>query len=328
MGISSSYDKERLDDILGHQYDVVSRQQLLDCGMTRSAIQHRIRPGGPWPVILPGIYIAGSETTSERREMAALLYAGDGGVITGAFAVRHYGMVAPGPDCIEVLVPVNTRRRQSVRFVRLIHTTRMPRRTSLVGSRRIAAPPRAVADAVRGYRTIHDARSLICRAIQHNKCTLAELAQELREGPKRGSALLLDGLRDASTGIWSAAEGKLMDLINRSGLPRPEYNVALYAPDGECLGIVDAWWQDAGVAAEVDSQEFHFSRGDWNQTMKRHNRIAKHRVVLLHFAPWRITSEGGGVVGELRDAIAAGRIAPPPLVRAVPQRLDCANDTL
>jgi hypothetical protein len=328
MGISSSYDKERLDDILRTQYNVVSRQQLVDCGMTRSAIQHRVRPGGPWPVILPGIYIASGDTTAERREMAALLYAGEGGIITGAFAVRHYGIVAPGPDCIEVLVPVNMRRRQSVRFVRLIHTTRMPRRTFLVGSRRIAAPPRAVADAVRGYRRIHDARSVICGAIQHEKCTLAELAEELREGPKRGSALLLDGLRDAATGIWSAAEGKLMDLINRSGLPEPEYNVTLYAPDGEFLGIVDAWWPEAGVAAEVDSQQFHFSRSDWSATMKRHNRIARYRVVLLHFAPWRIASEGGGVVSELRDAIAIGRTAPPPLIRAVPQRVNCANGTL
>ena len=56
--------------------------------------------------------------------MAALLYGGPAGVISGAFAVRHYGLVAPGPDYIDVPVPVH-RRRQSVRFVRLIHTARM-----------------------------------------------------------------------------------------------------------------------------------------------------------------------------------------------------------
>src|SRR5581483_4985180 len=92
---------------------------------------------------------------------------------------------------------------------------------------------------------------------------------------------------------------------------RPEYNVALFAPDGTLLGIVDAWWGRAGVAAEVDSQEFHFKREDWLGT--------KHRVQLLHFPPTQITSAGGAVLADLRDAIAAGLAAPPPPIKAVPQ---------
>lgn len=331
MGVTATYDIERLRRILSAQYNLVTRRQLLECGMTRSAIQHRVTPTGRWRIVLPGIYAASDgRVSAEQREMAALLHAGPDAVITGAFAVRRYGLVASGPDYIDVLVPVD-RRRQSIRFVRMMRTTRMPEQTYRIGPIRITAAPRAVADAVRGYRDISDARSLICAALQRQQCTLAELATELEKGPRRGSALLLRGLRDAARGIWSAAEGDLMDLIQRSDLPTPEYNVALYALDGEFLGIVDAWWQRAGVAAEVESREFHFSVQDWHDTMARHNRITKRRVQLLHFPPSQIKSDGGTVLADLRTAITEGLATSPLPIRAtrpVSQRVVGAIDTL
>jgi hypothetical protein len=315
MGIRADFDKERLSVIEAHQYDVVTRRQLLDCGMTRSAIQHRVGPGGQWQIILPGVYAASAVTVSaKQRQMAALLYAGPQGMITGAFAVRHYGLVASGPDYVDVLVPADLRRK-SVRYVHLIRTGRMPAQAYLAEHLRISPLPRAIADAVRGYRTIGDAHTVIGAAVKHNLCTIADLAAELNDGPKRGSALLQRGLHDVAAGIWSAAEGDLMQLIKNSDLPQPEYNVALYTPDGTLLGIVDAWWQRAGVAAEVDSREFHFKEEDWRKTMRRHNRIAKHRVQLLHFPPADITFKGTRVLADLRDAIAAGLAAPPLPIR-------------
>ncbi len=327
MGIRSTYNAKRLERILSSQDNLVTRHQLLECEMTRSAIQHRVKRGGRWRIILPGVYTTIDGAVSARqRQVAALLYAGEEAVITGAFAARLYGLVAPGPDYIDVLVPVRV-RKQSFRFVRVIHTARMPEQVFRNGSIRIAGPDRAIADAVRGYREIEDARSLICTAIQRRQCSLAGLASELSAGPKRGSALLRQGLRDAAKGIWSAAEGQLMDLIERSDLPEPEYNVALYASDGEFLGIVDAWWEQAGVAAEVDSREFHFSGEDWRETMRRHNQLTKHRVQLMHFPPVRIQTSGDTVIAELRSAIKTGLTAPPLSVRAVSQRVDCAIDT-
>jgi hypothetical protein len=332
MGVKAAYDEELLWVFLEGQRKVVTRRQLVECGMTRSAIQYRVRPGGRWRVILPGVYAASDGiVTAGQREMAAMLYAGPSAVMTGAFAVRHYGLVASGPDYIEVLVPVEVHRRQSVRYLRLIHTERMPAEVTDAGPIRVAGPARAVADAVRGYRDIHDAQSVISAALQRELCTLADLGTELRDGPTRGSAMLRDGLRDAATAIWSAAEGDFMALIRGSDLPQPQYNVALYTLDGTLLGIVDAWWEEAGVAAEVESQEFHFKRDDWQNTMDRGNKITKHRVQLLHFSPVKIKSAGRTVLADLRDAIEEGMAAPAPSVRAVPQVLDqvnCAIDTL
>jgi hypothetical protein len=318
MGITANYSKELLWAFRDEQRNVVTRRQLVECGMTRGVIQNLVRPGGRWRVILPGVYAASDGIVSAgQREMAAMLYAGRSAVMTGAFGVRHYGLVASGPDYIEVLVPVEGHRRQSIRFLRLVHTERMPEQVTRFGPIKVAGAARAVADAVRGYRELRQAQQVICDALQAGLCTLGDLGVELEEGPTRGSAMLRDGLRDAATGIWSAAEGELMELIRSSDLPEPEYNVSLFTPDGTLLGIVDAWWGRAGVAAEVESQEFHFKRSDWAATMERGNQITKHRVQLMHFPPTRVKSDGAGVLAELRYAIAVGMAAPPLAIRAV-----------
>jgi hypothetical protein len=319
MGITAEYDRHSLEELLRNQFGVVSRRQLLQCGMSRSAIQYLTRPSGPWQTLLPGIYTKDALITTERREMAAWMHAGPAGVITGGYAVRLFGLRASGPTAVEILVPPEVRRLSSS-FVRLIRTARMPELVYRKGPIRFAGPVRAIADAVRGYTNIADARAVVCPAIQRQICSLAEFAAELAEGPMQGSRLLNRSLRDVAYGIWSAAEGDLMDLIQASDLKQPEFNVALYAENGTMLGIVDAWWQRAGVAAEVDSREFHFESRDWENTLERHNRITASLVHLMHFTPSKIQTEGSGVLDKLRIAIAEGVRNPPLPIRARPWR--------
>jgi hypothetical protein len=61
--------------------------------MTRKALRHRIRPGGPWQELLPRTYLAvtGSPTLTQE-EIAAAPYAGPQGVMTGFAALRRHGM--------------------------------------------------------------------------------------------------------------------------------------------------------------------------------------------------------------------------------------------
>lgn len=311
MGITAEYDRFRVDQLTVLQHGVVARGQLLECGMTRSAIQYRVGPGGPWCILLPGIYAIDAHITTERREMAALLHSGPDGIITGPYAVRKHGLRASGPTSVDVLVPPGTRRFSSG-FVRLIRTSRMPGTIWDAGPLRFADPVRAVADAVRGYRDIGEARAVICAALDRH-CTVEELRTELISGPVQGSALLRRALRDAAHGIWSKAEGDFLELIKRSGLPEPVFNVAIYDENGTLLGIIDAWWDRACVGAEVDSSQYHSLDSDWLRTLDRHNRLTS-RIRLLHFAPSKIGADPAGVVSELRTAIDDGYRQP---IRAV-----------
>ena len=113
--------------LLDQQLCVVSRGQLLDLGMKDTAMQWRVRAGGPWQALLPGVYLGLTGAPNLlQKEMAALLYAGPGSFITGPVALMHHGLRTPvALEIVDVLVP-GGRQRVSTGFARLHRTSRMP----------------------------------------------------------------------------------------------------------------------------------------------------------------------------------------------------------
>jgi len=91
----------------------------------------------------------------------------------------------------------------------------------------------------------------------------------------------------------------------------PQYNVFLRARDGTDIGEADAWWAEAGVCAEIDSQEYHFYREGWLKTDAKHGRMLKYGIRPHHFAPSRIKSDWPAIYEELKSSIAEGRRRPP-----------------
>lgn len=317
MPTASAYDRGRLARMLRGQYDVIARSQALDCGMSPRAIDHRLRPGGPWRRVLPAVYQAVTGTlTPAQREVAALLYAGPQSVLTGAVAVRRHHLSCAGLNVIDVLIPAEARRK-STGFVQIQRTTRMPEEVYELGPIRFAPPQRAVADAARQMSDFGDAQALVCEAVQRKRCTLQLLARELNEGPLAGSRWLRAALAEIGEGIRSSAEADLRDLITRSDLEKPMYNPELYDADGNFLGQPDAWWQRAGVAGEVDSRAYHLSAADYDNTTTRHNRMEARGINMLHWLPSTIKSNPGTVLDDLRGAIRSGRLRPPLPIKAV-----------
>jgi len=65
--------RKRFAELCEQQYHVISRRQALEHGFNASKLRHRLRPGGPWQKILPGVYATTTGTvTSDQRQMAAL----------------------------------------------------------------------------------------------------------------------------------------------------------------------------------------------------------------------------------------------------------------
>jgi hypothetical protein len=316
MPRTSSY--PGLTELLDKQLAVATRAQLLTLGLTDRAMQYRVRPGGPWQPLLPGVYLSTNGPPSfQQKEMAALLYAGPGSLITGAAALMHHSIRSPvAPDAIEVLVPAK-RQRRDVDFVRLQRTTRMPVKVASAGPVRLVLAPRAVADTARVLTSLRDVRAVVAEAVQLGRCTVGQLANELDEGPIRGSAMFRSVLAEVAEGIRSTAEGDLRDLIRVNRLPMPMFNPSLY--DGDVfLGKPDAWWPDAGVTAEADSREWHLSPEDWDRTRRRHDVFGGAGIIPLHFSPNQIRNESAGVVRTIRRALERGLNRPVLPIRTVP----------
>ena len=69
--------------------------------------------------------------------------------------------------------------------------------------------------------------------------------------------------------------------------------------------MADAWWPDAGVAAEVDSREWHLSPQSWEETMRRHARLTALGILVLHFSPRQVRGEPKEVVAAIRSALGS-----------------------
>ena len=311
--------RKRFAELCEQQYHVISRRQALEHGFNASKLRHRLRPGGPWQKILPGVYATTTGTvTSDQRQMAALLYAGEGAVLTGACAVRRHHLSCPGGNEVEVLVPVNSRVKGHG-YVRVQRTRRMPVNTFSTRAITFAPLPRAVGDAARGILRPGDVQALVCEAVQKGRdCSLEDLIAEVKAGPIAGSALLRAALAEIGEGIRSEAERDLKYRIDRSDLEKPLYNARLYLPDGTFLAMVDAWWQRAGVAVEVDSRQYHMSAKDNSATADRHNKITAVGIKVLHFPPRDIKSRWPGIYATIRDAVGDGTKKPPLGIIAVP----------
>jgi hypothetical protein len=311
-------DRDRLRDILASQHQVITCEQAYECGLTRKAVDYRLRLDGPWQWLLPAVYVAGTGViTQNQRVVGALLYAGPGSVMTGPAAVRRHHLTCAGPDAIDVLIPWTSQRKSSG-FVRVHRTRRMPERGWVNGAIRYALPARAVGDAARLLTRFDDVRAVVSEALLTGRCTLAELAEELQAGGLPRSAYFREALAEVTDGIRSVAEARFRRLILSSGLPRPMFNARLYDERGAFIAMVDAWWERAGVAVEVDSRAYHSRAKDQDRTADRHAELVAHGILPLHFAPQTIRTDGRAVVSKIGRAVEHGQARPPLPIRAFP----------
>jgi very-short-patch-repair endonuclease len=305
-----------LRELIKRQSAVVSRAQALGTGLHPGVLRRRALAGGPWQQILPGIYLTVTGTpTTWQKDVAAVLYCGPGATLTGKAALRRHGMRVQS-DAVEVLVPVN-RRLKSTEFVVVQRTRRLPPYVCYAGPIQYALAARAVADATRGMRDLADVRAVVAASVQSRRCTVEQLEEELRDGPVHGSALFRRALAEVAEGARSGPEAELVALIRRGKLPRPWFNARLYAGD-VLVARPDVWWPEFGVAAEVDSKEWHLSPEDWEKSMRRDARMASFGILVLRFTPRRIHDELDEVLAEIRRTLDGRRGLAAAKIRTLP----------
>lgn len=289
---------------MAKQHGVIARRQAVACAMTLTALRYRIRPDGPWQVVLPGVYREGQgRLTDKQRAVAAWVYAGCAIAITGATAIAWHGVPIRRSEFIDVLVPLQ-RKPCDAGFVRL-HRTSLELGAICEDGVVIYAPlDRAIIDAARQSTDLPEIRDLVASAVQRGKLMVGHLARELdNAGPVAGSARVRLVLAEVADGVRSAAEGDLRLLIIQARLPTPLYNADLYVA-GKFLARPDAWWPDFGVVVEVDSVAWHLSPADYERTQIRHDRMIAQGIRVLHFTPRYLRTAQREVGQQIRATLA------------------------
>jgi hypothetical protein len=302
----SQFDQEKLQVTLARQEGLVARRQALACAMSPGALRYRISPDGPWQTVLPGVYASvGGHLSEKQRAVAAYLYAARPLAITGLAAVAWHGLSTRRPEQIEVLVPQGY-NRNDIGFVRLRRTSVEPRAYYRDGVVSYAPLDRAIVDTVRQLTDMSEVRDLVASGVQRGKVEVWQLTRELGLGPKQGSARLRLALAEVSDGVRSVAEADLRAIVGQFRLPAPLYNPRLFV-GSEFLASPDAWWPEAGVAAEVDSKAWHLKPSDWERTLARHDRMTAQGILVLRFPPARLRAAKKDVAKEIRSALAVSR---------------------
>jgi predicted transcriptional regulator of viral defense system len=91
-----------IEALAASQHGLFSRNQLLDLGVGRGTIEHRVA-SGKWERILPGVYrIAGAPTTWKQELLATVLWAGEGAAASHRSAAALFELEGFAADKIEI----------------------------------------------------------------------------------------------------------------------------------------------------------------------------------------------------------------------------------
>jgi hypothetical protein len=291
----------------------IKAKTLEELGVPRPTLYRRCQPGGPWQRPLPGVVLLGnSPPTRQQLVEAALLYAGPDAVVTGMEACRRFGLRAGLEDeHVHLLVPQD-RKVHGSDYVIIERTKRLPEPVMRTGVP-LAPIIRSVLDTCRRLRAHEPVGALITEAVQRGRLHPAHFLSELERGSSRGTAVPKEVLKEVLAGARSIAEIDAIRVWERTDLPEPQRNIKLYDKHGEYVATPDGWFDDVGLAWEIDSFAFHFSRDDYAKTVARNSRYATAGVVVVQTLPARLRSEPDAVAAELVAAYraAASRTRPP-----------------
>jgi hypothetical protein len=288
------------------QDGLVTRRQVLACGVSVDAVRHALGRGRRWQRVVTAVYATFTGQLQERHLVrAALLYAGKGAMVTGAVACRAYGLrYVPSARRPEILVPADV-HRAPIAIAKLQRTVHLPT-PRMIRSFPCASPERAALDACREERALRPVRALLCEVVQRGLTVPDDLAATLGQGPSAGSALPRRALADIVAGCRSGPECDVRDLVSTSTvLDEPEWNQPLPDPNGADLRP-DACWKRARLVLEVDSNEWHRFGDSVEATERRRARYAALGWTVLPVSPRRIREEPVAVLAEIEAAYLAG----------------------
>jgi very-short-patch-repair endonuclease len=267
---------------------ILTRAGARALGYTDGMIQDRLERER-WHRILPRTFHTADTVTFLDRQRAALAFAGEGAMLSGAAALADLGLrsVCEPPESLLVLVPITTRLR-STSFARIRATKRLPEPDLRPGPA-CALVARAAADLALERRWLDDVRALIAEVVREQLCTVDELAAELADGPRNRSAHLRNAIEEVGGGAWSAPEALAARLMRTVRITGFEPNATVRLRDGRDL-TVDFLWRRLRAVLEIDSAEHHEDPADDDYTSDRHLLLETAGFSVIHRKPRMIAA--------------------------------------
>jgi hypothetical protein len=292
-------------------------RELHALGVSAHAIHERCQPGGPWQRMEPNLILLTDEPPNRAQLIhVALKAAGREAVLTGVDALKLHGMSgARLLSPIHILLPARRRQPRLVDGVFFDRTHQLPE-ALLVNGFPVAPLPRATVDSVRRAKVSKHVEDLLAETIYKGKVTPATLRDELDRMGGTGLTLPRRKLAEIDDKVRSVARVWAKRLVLQAGLPMPEWRVPITTPNDTHIATADAWWDEVGLAWEVDSYAFDLSPVDARAALTRAARLTAHGVLVVHTSPSQLREEPSKVADLLRAAYERAEARPKPEVKA------------
>jgi hypothetical protein len=281
--------------IASRQHGVVTRAQLLEAGLSRSAVERRVEKG----VLhreFRGVYRVGHRAPSiEARYMAAVLACGERAVLSGRAAAFLFGLIkgpAPRPEVSTTadrcLAGVMTRRvrqldRRDVTVYRAIPIMTVPHvLLELAGTLSLDALARACHEAT----------------VRHRVSAATADATLARRPNSRGARKLREIFDGEIRVTLSKLERDFLAVLRSSELPLPQTNRLV---DGR---HIDCHWPEYGLTVELDGYRYHHSRHAWEQDRRREREARARGDEFRRYTYGDVTEDQRLMLAELRGLLA------------------------
>lgn len=280
------------------QHGVVARRQLLARGMGGKAIDGRLQRGRLHEY-LRGVYVVGARRIGRRgRWMAAVLAAGESGLLSHRSAARLWGLMPLAAERVDVTcAPGRVVRRKGI----IAHE-------SLV-----ADDEREVVDGIpvtSVFRTIFDLAAVAGKREVERAWHEAEVRQLTdrvslpmlleRYPGRRGTRVLREVLGSGEpVGISrNEFEEAFLALIDANGLPRPRMNADL-SLRGRFIEV-DALWEHERLAVELDSRSVHGTPKRFESDRRRDRILVAEGFRTMRVTWQQLRDEPDEIVADLR----------------------------
>ena len=283
-----------VDDYLRRQDGVITLAQAQQAGLSRHAVNRRVRTGH-WRRCWPGVFFVDDRPfTDAARVRAAVWGYGPEAAASGLAAAWWHGLTKFSQEVVEVTVPRTSHHphRDGVRMRRrdLARADVVERNALRVTELALTVIEAAV--RLRGGAVLMD--SALQRRVDLKDLWRAHLRNKGRHGSPAAKRLL----QAASDGARSEAERLLVKLLREAGITewRTNYPVGGYK--------VDVAFPDQKVAIEVDGWAFHSDAEVFVGDRNRQNNIALLGWKVLRFTWLDLTEYPQRVIAEIEHAIS------------------------
>jgi very-short-patch-repair endonuclease len=282
-----------LDEFLRQQDGVVTLAQAEQAGLSRHAVDRRVR-SGHWRRCSQGVFFVDDRPfTDAARVRAAVWGYGCNAAASGLAAAWWHDLTMFAPDVVEVTVPRASHHphRDGVRMRR-----RNLARADVVERKALRLTELALTVVEAAVRTRGGA-ALMDSALQRHVDLRDLWRAHLRNKGRHGSPAARRLLQAASDGARSQAERLLVQLLRQAGITgwQTNYPVGGYK--------VDVGFPKQKVALEADGWAFHSDVAVFVGDRNRQNRIALLGWTVLRFTWLDLTEYPDRVIAEIQGAI-------------------------